>query len=331
MKHLWLWLLPVALLAQGKGRDSSSLDIPMLQTRHIFVISITSVAPSQWQSAQPSGSEVRTLTLGLRLQKNLRGELSLPVGATTEVPIKQLKYPAGMIWDNPEYWSYIDVRPDQTYLVFSQGAERDLASLLQRPSRTEEVSQGTAVQDLEFVLQSTKAPLAEQAHQLTTWLKDTRIKHGWHIGEYAAALLFNVPGKDTVELRDFVDSGRIDEKLTEDGRHGLLVASFQRIKSSQQKQGNELMTVLAKETLRMILEQRAAFPTKTQVDLLENYLPWLVASPQVRNLLKENVLTEGQRSNAIAELHMLEKNDKLSADGRQNLANLREILERKNL
>jgi hypothetical protein len=331
MKRLWLWLLPLVLLAQGRSFEVSSLDIPMLQTKHIFVISVISVTPSQWQPAPPVGAETRTLTLAVRLQKNLRGEISLPVGTTTQLTVKQLKYPAGMIWDNPEYWSYINVQPDQIYLVFSQNPERDLAVLLQRPDQTEEASQGTAVEDVEFILQNTKVLLAEQTRTLTAWLKDSTPGHGWHIGEYASALLFHLPAKDAAELHDFVESGHFDEKLTEDGRHAFLVASFQRIQSSQQQQRNDLMTMLAKETLRLLLGQQAAFPSKVQVDLVENYLPWLVGSSEARNLLKRNILTETQRSNAISELKTLEKNTRLSASSRQNLANLREILERKSL
>jgi hypothetical protein len=67
------------------------------------------------------------------------------------------------------------------------------------------------------------------------------------------------------------------------------------------------------------------------VDLLENYLPRLVGSPQMRDLLKQNVLTEAQRSNAIAELKTLENSEKLSTSSRKNLIDLREILTRQNL
>lgn len=329
MRSFWFLLLPVALLAQGRTPSNNLLEIPLLQAKHIFVVSIISVSPSQWQSAQPSGSQVRTLTLALRLQKNLQGELSLPEGATGEVTVKQLKYPAGMIWDNPEYWSYTDLRPGQTYLVFSRKDERDLTSLFERPDRTEEVSKGTAAQDVEFILQNAKLPLTEQEHNLISWLKDTRTRHGWHIGEYVAALLVSASGKNAIELRDFVNSGRVDEKLTEEGRHALLVAAFQRIKSSQRQLGDELMAALTKEALRLLLgeKQPGIFPTREQLDLLDNYLPWLIASPQVRTLLKQDVLTEAQRPTAVAELRTLENSNKLPAGSREVLVSLREVLE----
>lgn len=332
MKSLWLLLISAMLFAQGTAFTGGSLEIPLLQMNHIFLISILSVAPSQWQSTG-ARSEARTVTVNLRLEKVLQGELSISMGASTQVDVKQVRYRGDIVWDNPEYWSYIDLRPGQKYLVFSRSEERDLASMVRQPDQVEEVEGGTAVQDVEFMIEMTRFSLAEQAHRLTVWLKDTKMRHGGHVGEYAGALLLKASAKDSTDLRDFVERGGIDDKLTEEGRHALLVISFQGIRSSHGVTDNDLLRALAQETVRFLLgkEEQAAFPTKAQLDIVENYLSWFLDSPQVRTLLKKDVLNKAQRANAIADLETLEKNEKLSTRNRGILANLREILAQRDL
>ena len=86
------------------------------------------------------------------------------------------------MWDNREFWSYRDLIPGQSWLIGEEGTATDLQTLLHHPKLAEKVSSPVTVEDVEFMNQNYKLPIAEQADELAEWLEQTQEARGYHMG-----------------------------------------------------------------------------------------------------------------------------------------------------
>ena len=193
----------------------------------------------------------------------------------------------------------------------------------------EEVTGDTAVDDLELILRNRHLSPAEQSQRLTMWLRETKVQHGGHIGEYAAALLTKTGPKENSTLYDLM-AGGIDEKLTEDAQYVLLLTLFQQTRKIEYPRG-DLIRILAVQTMHALFARQQSIPTlnRYQLDVVQNFLPRLIHWQQARTLLERDVLDKAQRARAIAALDLLNKNEGVSQEYRNTLADLRQVLQKK--
>ncbi len=318
--------------AESAAKDRSVVDIPELQMKHVALVEVLAVNAPAWQAgSSASGQETRTLHVTLRLQSALLGELSVPAGGQLEVPVEQSRQRAGIVWDNPLFWSNRELKVGQRYLVFSQQTTHDLAVLFQQPERVEEVRDEVAVDDLRFMILHKAEPKPQQADALAAWLHDSEVSHTWYIGAYAAALLAGTPADQSAKLRTVLED-RAHEKLSENGRHGLVVGLSQRM-NDKESADSGLLKLLTVETIRSVVgNESAATPQskKIQLDTVENYLPGIVGSERARQLLHGDVLDRAERVRTLAVVNQLSGSGKFSPKNREALVALAGILENRN-
>lgn len=316
-----------AMLGQTELPTGTMADFPLLQARHVFTISVLSATASQWKNSESSNSMTRSVAVSLHVEQIFRGHLSTGVGASIDVTVKQIRYGAGIVWDNPELWSYIDLNQGQEYLIVSNKAIDDAARIFQSPDRVEQIAGTTAAQDLEFLFRNVALPIGQQAVQLSVWLQRTNVPHGWHIGKYAGWLLSQTSLREIGLLREFI-SKEGEKVLTKDGEHAMLVELFQQSHGKQQ-QNDEVIKVLAIGTMQLLTprQQRSDKPDKLQLDIIENYLPWLLSSQQARTLLKTDVLSPNDKIHALAGLDALSKSANISPQNRDILKILSDLLQ----
>lgn len=322
MRSFGLGLLTMVSLFQAP-RSNGYSGLPELQVKHILVVTVLSVNPTPWQQASDSPpSESRTLSVGLRLEKILRGEISLPAGETATVNLQQIRYRGGIIWDNPEFWSYRNPTVNQSYLILSNAEQGDIQKILQRPEVAEEVQGSTDVDDIEFILNSGKLPATQQVTALASRLEENTTRHGWPIAEYAAELL-NESSQSESSLR-ILEGKNLTDKLTEKGQYSFLAALYRIARTEHPK--DAIVKILAVETMRALLSTPAKPISKLQLEVVQNYLPWLIEVPSARAQWEHGEIAQADRARAITALQGLSASGKILPKDQETLAKLREIL-----
>ena len=105
----------------------------ILAASHIFVVTLLEVIPSAW-AEQPSGLQQRELSLGVRLDTVLKGEVSAAGGTGFRLTVRQLREPGGIISDSPGLCSDVEPVPGARYLVLASAHSEDPSLLMQEPA-----------------------------------------------------------------------------------------------------------------------------------------------------------------------------------------------------
>jgi hypothetical protein len=300
------------------------MGLGILYDNHVFVLTVIAVNASPWKYEDSSRTETRTLNVKFQLDKNIRGDLDLKEGATAAVDFKQVRYPHGAMWDNPEFWSYRDLMPGQSWLISEEGTATDLQTLLHHPKLAEKVSSPATVQDVEFMILNYKLPIAEQADRLAEWLEQTQERRGYHIGEYTAKLLANPAGAANMKLEKMAEDGALEKRLTDDGQYAFLITLYQAGRSSVPLPDSTVQ-VLTRETIDFLFAGDHDPAGGRQRDIIQNYLPRLLSLPQAKSVLLET-MNETRRKQIVAQLQGVASSSRLSSTDRETLASLRELI-----
>jgi hypothetical protein len=324
MKVLWFLLLLSLHPLHGALSLGSPTETTILQDNHIFVLTVVAVNPSPWKE-ETSRTEARILNVRFRLDKNIRGDLDLKEGATAAVDLKQVRLRGGIVWDNPEFWSYYDLISGQSWMIGAESTATDVQTLLQHPKLAEVVSSPATVEDVQFMVQNFELPVAEQADRLAEWLDQTKEARGPRIGEYTAALLANPAASANMKLEKMAEDRTLEKRLTEDGQYAFLVSLYQAERSKSAVSPDSTARVLTRETIEFLFASSHNPESKMQRDIIQNYLPWLITLPQAESILRET-MNETERSQVIAQLQRLSSSSSLSSRDRETLASVRELL-----
>ncbi|HZB89474.1 MAG TPA: hypothetical protein VE291_12490 [Terracidiphilus sp.] len=324
MRVFWYAVLLSLCPLHGALAQSCPTGLPILQDDHIFVLTAVAVSASPWKDDNSSQIDARTLNVQFRLDKNIRGDLDFKEGATTFVALKQARFGSGVIWDNPEFWSYYDLTAGQSWMIGTDGHANDLQTLLQHPKSVEQVSGTEAVQDVELMIQNCNLSAAEQGDKLAEWLEQTKEPRGSHIGEYAAELLAGLASPGNTKLEQMAKDGTLEKRLTEDGQYAFLVALYQASRSSVSPQDSTVQ-VLTGDTIDFLFTSGHNPASKMQRDIIQNYLPWLVSLPQAKPIMRET-MNDARRKQVVTQLQLLSSGSSLSSTDRETLARLSELL-----
>jgi hypothetical protein len=287
--------LAAVTFAAGSGAGPSSpvngmyAANPVMQHASILLVEIADAKASPWSQATP---QMRTVTVRFRASRVLKDADGLGLAAgefTADVP--QSRWPAGRIGDNPYAWSYIDIEPGQRYLVFSDLKENDPSAMFTAPDLLEGVSgDADIVADVELILAAASGSTAQQARAVAAVLRRAGSPRSHLLAHYAASLLASGAEADTATLAEAVQATE-NLPFSKEGRRSFLFQLFQFARTVDDPQGG-LVRAFVEELLRAFLvEARVADSglTGTQINILQNYVPWLQSSERARSVLREQV------------------------------------------
>lgn len=120
-----------AVLAPLPVEPGSEAEI--LLATHLFTVEWTEARAGTW-AAESDGLEHRRLHLKARLLEQLKGELSVELGSTFELDLRQHREDELTISDYHGFWSHHDPLPGAKNVVLASGTGTDPVALMQEPA-----------------------------------------------------------------------------------------------------------------------------------------------------------------------------------------------------
>ncbi|MFQ5719642.1 MAG: hypothetical protein ACE5IK_08825 [Acidobacteriota bacterium] len=309
--------------AQGlavSGQDPASATV---SASTVVVVSIRTLRFGGWSADGSTGIETRKIEAVVRPKLVLKGEIATPIDQDVSVVLVQERHPGGIIWDGLSFWSYQTVREGTSLVVFSRKDGGDLQEILASPEIAQEIQENSpTVADIRFIVSMVGKSDDAQRDALFAYLQRSTARHGEFLGRYAAAVYpVENASRYRVSILDIVGN-----KLTDEGMRHFMAAVFKHVRASDAP--SRIQMRFAAVILRVLAARGTdadSAADRLQVDVLENYVPWLMTMEPSRHGIAD-LLRRRERKRVVDRLAVLETDDRISPGVRDTASRLRNLL-----
>lgn len=279
--------LVAVMTGRGKLDDRPAVSVSITQYQSIFVAEIQDAHASDWDSRVP---QQRTVAVKLKVSRILKdaGHQNLAPGEF-DASLLQARWPGGRIGDNPYFWSDKDVRRGQQYLIFSNVKNKSLGVMFESADMAEPVSGSEdTIEDVNLVLSTSALPLYRRSQLVADALQNPAKPRSRFLAEYAAAILAAGTDSDTTPLASSLETVNIGS-FSQPARSYLLWQLFQQGRTADYPPNN-LLQVFVTLVARYFVagpEQPPPELDPLQVEILQNYVPWIRSSERAAAILRK--------------------------------------------
>lgn len=303
----------------GAQNEPTNISTSVTQNALIFGVVIEDVKASSWDTGTP---QKRTVSVRARVTRIVKDDFLQDLQPSQfMVSVTQARWPGGFIGDNPYFWSYRDLEAGQSYLIFSN-IKQGFGAMFASPAIAERIAgEVDLVADVELIVSSVSRSAAQQAEAAANALRSVPRARSRFFAEYALALLVAGRVDETAALADAVENGDVS-MLLEETKSSLLWGLFQQVRRVDSSHARlvQLFVSLNCRSLSEALGHAELAPL--QAAILENYVPWILDSPQA--VMSLRTLPMSVKQALIRTTSQLITNGGVSKEGRDRARQLQD-------